>query len=57
LQVDLPDEDCEQAQTVGDLYALVVRKLGLPDQAPREIEDAGLGYSRLLGDLIHLESE
>jgi acyl carrier protein len=29
--IDLPDEECGQIVTVGDLYRLVLRKLGLPN--------------------------
>ena len=47
--IDLPDEDCERVRSVQDLYTLVLRKLGLPDQEPRVIEAAGLGRSRLPG--------
>lgn len=55
--VDLPDDECAQVVAVRDLYALVLRKHGLPEQNPHEIEELGVGQSRLRGrsHLIRLE--
>ena len=44
--ISLPDEECEQIVTVGDLYRLVLTKLNLPYIPSREIETNGTGISR-----------
>jgi len=36
--VELPDEECGQMRTVGDLYRLVLKKLRLEYKPAREIE-------------------
>jgi acyl carrier protein len=38
FSLDLPDDECEQVRTVGDLYRLVLKKLDLTYQPASEIE-------------------
>ncbi len=47
FNLNLPDDECEQIQTVGDLYRLVSSKLQLPHIPGIEIETAGTGKSRM----------
>ena len=42
--VDLPDSECGQVLTVGDLYGLICRHLGLE---PVRQPDTGVGVSKL----------
>jgi acyl carrier protein len=48
--VDLPDSECAQVSIVGDLYRLLLLKLGLPYRSPGGIENpddpARAGYNR-----------
>ena len=46
FNLDLPDDECEQIRTVGDLYRLVLSKLQLPYVPGSDIETAGSGRSR-----------
>jgi acyl carrier protein len=41
--VDLPDDECEQIRTVGDLYRLVLSKLQLPYVQVSEVEAGNKG--------------
>ncbi len=41
--VDLPDGECEQIRTVGDLYRLVLSKLQLPYVQVSEVEAGNKG--------------
>jgi acyl carrier protein len=45
--ISLPDDECEQFVTVGDLYKAVLTKLDMPYISSREIEESGVGISRL----------
>src|ERR1700678_3004112 len=38
FSLDLPNDECEQVRTVGDLYRLVLKKLALPYVPVAEIE-------------------
>ncbi len=44
--VDLPDHECAQVLTVGDLYRLVLRKLDLPYHPATDIESHASGRNR-----------
>jgi acyl carrier protein len=46
FNVDLPDDECSQVITVGDLYRLVLSKLELPYVPAKEIEVGGHGRNR-----------
>lgn len=46
FNVDLPDAECGNIVTVGDLYCLVLRKLELPYAQAIEIEAGGHGRDR-----------
>ena len=46
FSIDLPDDECAQVSTVGDLYRLVLRMLSLPYLPSSEIEvDSANGRS------------
>jgi hypothetical protein len=44
--LSLPDDECGRIVTVGDLYRLVLSKLGLPYMKPSKIESSGSGRNR-----------
>ncbi|ADW68596.1 acyl carrier protein [Granulicella tundricola] len=44
--IDLPDSDCAQVRTVGDLYRLVLEKLSLPYQPATETEAIPTAHNR-----------
>lgn len=46
FNITLPDYECSQVITVGDLYRLVLRKLELPYVAPKELEAGEHGRNR-----------
>jgi acyl carrier protein len=46
FNINLPDNECSQVITVGDLYRLVLRKLELPYVRAKEIEAAEYGRNR-----------
>ena len=46
FNVDLPDDQCSQVITVGDLYRLVLGNLKLPYVPAKEIEAGGHGRNR-----------
>jgi hypothetical protein len=52
--VYLPDEECGQIRTVGDLYKLILQKLDLPYIASGEIEAHALGSIRPLTEVMRL---
>jgi len=54
--VDLPDEECELVQTVGDRYRLVLEKLALPYIPSVEIETNAMGVKRPLSKGVQLGS-
>lgn len=43
FSINLPDEECAQISTVGDLYKLILKKLHLPYVPSHEIETQSLG--------------
>jgi acyl carrier protein len=43
--LDLPDDECEQVRTVGDLYRLVLTKLALPYVPAVDIEKPALDFN------------
>ncbi len=45
--ITLPDDECEQIRTVGDLYRLVLSKLDLPYIPSEQIHGEGKATSRL----------
>jgi acyl carrier protein len=46
FSITLPDQQCEQVRTVGDLYRLVLQKLSLRYQPATEIEAQHHGRDR-----------
>ena len=46
FSIELPDSECAQIRTVGDLYVAILNKLNLPYQAASSIEVAGSGCDR-----------
>jgi acyl carrier protein len=46
FNIDLPDDECGQVVTVGDLYRLVLSKLELPYVGPAEVESSAQGRNR-----------
>jgi hypothetical protein len=46
FNINLPDNECSQVITVGDLYRLVLRKLELPYVPAKEIEAGEHGRNR-----------
>jgi acyl carrier protein len=46
FNINLPDDECSQVVTVGDLYRLVLGKIELPYTRADEIEAAGQGRNR-----------
>jgi len=52
--VYMPDEECGQIRTVGDLYKLILQKLDLPYIASGEIEAQALGNMRPLTEVMRL---
>jgi len=44
--IDLPDDECGQIVTVGDLYRLVLHKLNLPYE-PASPQQSAVGISRI----------
>ncbi len=53
--IDLPDDECGQIVTVGDLYRLVLAKLDIPSAAQKPAPEEVSGRNRLLDQFPSLE--
>jgi acyl carrier protein len=58
--VELPDAECAKANTVGDLYRLLLEKLALPYLSAKDIESPSgptpAGYSRARSQLPSIKA-
>ncbi len=54
FDVSLPDDECGQIRTIGDLYKLILQKLHLPYIESGEVEAQAVGRIRPLPQVIRL---
>lgn len=55
FSIDLPDEECGRVITVGDLYRLVLTKLGIPSSEQEGTAAESSGRNRLPDQFPNLE--